>query len=230
MNVIIFGATGGLGQYVSRAAVAAGHRVALFVRSPDKLDPKLSAHSSVRTIVGDVMDSEAVRAASEGSEIAINCTSPAGGDGAEEMVRSIVPSAAAAGVRAFYLIGGLGALWAPGSGRTVLVQDWEDVSAMKQYGLGPQVPREVIRQMTRGHLASMAFLQTTGHAHTYVCPGLMVPGPASDARVVTLDEIGGPSPARVPYADIAEVIVDDLGHGALLGHRVCVSSSAPSEP
>lgn len=88
-----------------------------------------------------------------------------------------------------------------------------------------ELVEEFIQRMTRGHLASMAFLQTTGQAHTYLCPGAMVEGPASAARVVTLDEVGGPSPARVPYADVAKVLVDDLGHGALLGHRICVSPS-----
>lgn len=223
MNVIIFGATGGLGRHVSRAAVEAGYGAVLFVRSPHKLPAELVSHPDVRVVQGDVMDPDAVREAAVGAQVAINCTSPAGGNGAEEMVRSLVPAASTAGVGAFYLIGGMGALWAPGTERTVLVQDWDDPEAMKRHGLEPKMPRELIRRMTRGHPASMAFLQGTGHAHTYVCPGAMVQGPPSDDRVVTLDELGGPSVARVPFADVAAVIVDDLSRGALLGHRVCVS-------
>ncbi|MEM1026289.1 MAG: NAD(P)-binding oxidoreductase [Myxococcota bacterium] len=226
MNLIIFGATGGLGRHVSRAAVATGHQATLFVRSPDKLDEPLLSHPLVRVVQGDVMDGGAVGAASRGAELAINCTSPAGGNAAEDIVGSLVPAAADAGVNAFYLVGGMGALWAPGTNRTVLVQDWDDVAAMKKHGLESKIPREVMQRMTRGHLASMAFMSTTGLPNAYVCPGLMVDGPKSESRVVTLDELGGPAPARVPFADIAAVIVDDLSHGALLGHRICVSPSA----
>lgn len=223
MNLIVFGATGGLGRHVSAAALEAGHRVTLFARSPHKLDAAVAGHANAQVVQGDVMDAQAVRAASEGAEVAINCTSPAGGNAAEAMVRSLVPASAEAGVLAFYLVGGIGALWAPGTGRTVLIQDWSDAEGMRQHGLDPRMPQAMIQNMTRGHLASMAFLERTGLPHTYLCPGRMVEGPPSAARVVTLDEIGGPSPLKVPYADIAVVIVEDLAQGRLLGHRVGVS-------
>lgn len=225
MKVIVFGATGLLGQWTWKAALEANHDVTAFVRSPEKLhtDHPLFMHLTV--ISGDVMDADAVTAASQGRDIAINCTSPAGGNSTLELAKSIVGHAAKAGIDTFYMVGGLGALWVPGSNRTQLVQDWDDASEMVKYGLSSELPRERLQAMTKGHLASMAFMQTTGLAHTFVCPGMMLDGPATLSSRITLDEAGGNGMMRVNLGDVAKVIVDDLGKGRLLGHRVCVSAS-----
>lgn len=37
MKIIVFGATGGVGQHFVEMAVAAGHDVTVFVRTPEKL-------------------------------------------------------------------------------------------------------------------------------------------------------------------------------------------------
>ena len=224
MNIIIFGATGGLGQWTWKAAVKAGHDVTAFVRSPHKLDSTAPGHGELRVMPGDVMDSEAVRVASQGAEVAINCTSPAGGNSTLEMAKSIVDNASASGIAKFYMVGGVGALWAPGTDKSVLMQDWDDAEGMAKLGLPPGMPREMIRNMTKGHLASMAYVADAGVAHTFMCPGAMDDAPATTDRVVTLDEPGGRRAMRVNMGDVAQVIVDDLEHGKLLGHRVCVAS------
>ena len=64
----------------------------------------------------------------------------------------------------------------------------------------------------------------TGRPHTFVCPGMMVDAPATPERMTTLDEPGGGHVGRVNMGDVAAVIVEDLEHGALLGHRVCVGT------
>lgn len=225
MHVIIFGANGGLGQWTWKAAIDAGHDVVAFVRSPGKLDSDDPRFSKLTVVQGDVTDAEAVRRACEGREVAINCTSPAGGNATLELAKSMVGPAGDAGIKTFYMVGGLGALWAPGTDRGVLVQDWDDPEGAKRFGFPPGMPRDRIQAMTKGHLASMAFMASTGHAHTFLCPGMMVEGPASSTRVVTLDELGGQSPMRVNFGDVAQTIVEDLGRGQLLGHRVSVASS-----
>lgn len=225
MNVIVFGATGGLGQWMWKAAVAGGHRVKVFVRSPGKLNQAAPGYDELEVVQGDVMDADAVRAASRDCQVAVNCTSPAAGNSALEMARSIVEQASASGVASFYMVGGVGALWAPGTDKTVLVQDWEDAEAMAKFGLRAEIPKETVRQMTRGHLASMAFMQQAGVPHTFVCPGMMLDAPATAARVVTLDELGSSRAMQVNMGDIAAVVVDDLDRGALLGHRISVVSS-----
>lgn len=225
MRVIVFGATGGLGNWMWKAAVQAGHEVTAFVRSPEKLDSTAAGYADLHVVRGNVMNAEAVHAASVGREIAINCTSPAGGNSTIDLARAIVDTAEGAGVSTFYMVGGIGALWVPGTAQQVLVQDWDDAAAMTEYGLSPDMPQELIRKMTRGHLESMAFMKEKGVPHTFLCPGRMLDAPATAERVVTLDVLGGRRALQVNMGDVAQVVVDDLKTGALLGHRVCVAAS-----
>ncbi|MEO1227448.1 MAG: NAD(P)H-binding protein [Myxococcota bacterium] len=228
MRIIVFGANGGLGQRVWKAAVDAGHEVVAFVRSPQKLDATDPRFGDLTVVAGNVLDSGAVQGAAAGARAAINCTSPASGDATLDLATSAVTSAAAAGVERFYMVGGIGALWAPGTHRQVLLQDWDDEPAMRAFGLNPGMPRERIRDMTKGHLASMAFMQSTGHPHAFACPGAMYDGPATSGRTVSLDELASPAAMRVSLGDVAQVMVDDLERGELLGHRVSVCSG-PTE-
>ncbi|MEM1033299.1 MAG: NAD(P)-binding oxidoreductase [Myxococcota bacterium] len=237
MKVIIYGATGGLGQHVWRGAVDAGHEVAVFVRSPAKLDAADPRHARLSIHEGDVVDTAAARQAATGCQIAINCTSPAGGHATIDLAKSIVGAAADAGVERFYMVGGIGALWVPGTGRQVLVQDWDDVDGMRRYGFPADLTADQrrgmqnqVRTMTAGHLASMAYLASTPHRHTFICPGSMVEGPTSPGRTVTRDELGGYGALQIGFADVAEVIIDDLVDGDLLGHRVCVAPEPSRDP
>lgn len=223
-KVVIFGATGLLGQHVWRAAVKAGHSVSVLVRSPSKLDETLPEKGQLSAIVqGDVMNGERVEEASKGAEIAISCVSPAGGNSTLEMIQSIIPHASKAGVTTFYLVGGSGALWVPGTNRTKVMAECDDLTP---FGVPPQVPVEAIRNMTKGHLVSMEYMATTGLAHTYICPSLMVEGPVTLGRSIGFEarmdgtSVGG----KVRLADVAQVIVDDLPHGKLMGERVRVES------
>ena len=64
MRVLIFGATGGTGLALVSQALARGHDVTVFVRSPSKLAAKLGVAAPQPTIVsGDVLDAAAVAAA-----------------------------------------------------------------------------------------------------------------------------------------------------------------------
>lgn len=223
-KIVVFGATGLLGQHVWQAAVAAGHTVAVFVRTPSKL-ANVPAKEKLTIYQGDVMDASDVQKASNGAEIAISCVSPAGGNSTIEMIQSIVPNAAKAGVRTFYLVGGSGALWVPGTNRTKIMAECDDLAP---FGVPPNIPVEVIRNMTKGHVASMAYMATTGLDHTYICPSMMVEGPATAGRSIGFEarmdgtSVGG----KVNLGDVAQVIVDDLPYGKLLGERVRVESGS----
>lgn len=229
-RIAIFGATGNLGQYTWKAAVDAGHTVTVLVRSPEKLDRADARHAKLTVVVGDVLDGSAVKRACAQCDAVVNCTSPASGNATIDLARSVVINAKAAGVTVFYMVGGLGALWAPGSNKTVLMQDWDDTEGLKKAGMPTNMPRDMIRRMTQGHLQSMEFLSSSAVQHTFLCPGQMVDGPATAGRVVTLDEVGGPNPARVNLGDVAQTIIDDVGIGRLLGHRVCVASASLPGP
>ena len=68
MKVIIFGATGGVGQHVVEMAKNAGHEVTAFVRTPEKLKT-----TGVNVIQGDAFNAEQVAAAIPGHDAVISC-------------------------------------------------------------------------------------------------------------------------------------------------------------
>lgn len=69
MKIIVFGATGGVGQHVVRQATAAGHEVTAFVRTPDKLEVR----DGVTICQGDAFDADAVSRAIAGHDAVISC-------------------------------------------------------------------------------------------------------------------------------------------------------------
>lgn len=79
MNVIVFGASGGTGTELVRAALAAGHSVTAFVRDRTRLkviDPQL------RAVEGDVMRGETVVAALPGHQAVLCALGTTPDDGA----------------------------------------------------------------------------------------------------------------------------------------------------
>ena len=69
MKLIVFGATGGVGQEFVKMAGEQGHEVTAFVRSPHKLQTT----SGVAVIQGDAFDAEAVAAAIKGQDAVVSC-------------------------------------------------------------------------------------------------------------------------------------------------------------
>jgi len=81
MKLLIFGASGPLGRAITQAALAAGHQVTGFVRSPGRL----GSHARLREMAGDVLDASSVAAAVPGHDAVISALghsrpSPAGPD------------------------------------------------------------------------------------------------------------------------------------------------------
>jgi putative NADH-flavin reductase len=68
MNLIVFGATGGTGRQIVKQALAEGHRVTAFARTPAKLDIR---HPNLKLAKGDVLDLQSVRAAMPGHDAVI---------------------------------------------------------------------------------------------------------------------------------------------------------------
>ena len=69
MKIIVFGATGGVGQHFVRMAKEAGHEVTAFVRTPEKLQTT----EGIKVVQGDAFNADAVAKAIEGHEAVISC-------------------------------------------------------------------------------------------------------------------------------------------------------------
>ncbi len=70
MKMIVFGATGGTGHAFVEQALAKGHEVTAFVRTPSKLTVQ---HDRLHMIVGDTLNEEDVVQAIEGHESVVSC-------------------------------------------------------------------------------------------------------------------------------------------------------------
>lgn len=97
MKLIIFGATGSVGQHLVQQALAAGHEVTAFTRQRSKVD---FDDQRLRVYEGDVLDARTVAAALEGQSVVL-CTLGAGRKGTvrTEGTENIVQGMQAQGTR-----------------------------------------------------------------------------------------------------------------------------------
>lgn len=70
MRLLIFGASGATGRALAAAALAKGHMVSAFVRTPGKL---AISHEDLKIIVGDVANRQAVGSALAGHDAVLSC-------------------------------------------------------------------------------------------------------------------------------------------------------------
>jgi putative NADH-flavin reductase len=109
MKIVIFGASGGTGQELVTQALAAGHEVSAFVRSPGSLPPR----DGLRVIQGDALDRDAVVAAIAGQDAvlsALGARTLGKSDLLERAITYILEGMHAHGVRRLIVLGAAGAL------------------------------------------------------------------------------------------------------------------------
>ncbi len=70
MDIIIFGASGGVGKKFTKLALDKGHSVTAYIRTPSKLAME---HENLTIIQGDAFDKKAVEEAISGKEAVISC-------------------------------------------------------------------------------------------------------------------------------------------------------------
>jgi putative NADH-flavin reductase len=68
MRLLVFGASGPLGRALTQAALAPGHQVTAYVRTPGRL----GSHPGLREVTGDVLDAATVAAAVPGHDAVVS--------------------------------------------------------------------------------------------------------------------------------------------------------------
>jgi putative NADH-flavin reductase len=102
-RVAVFGASGNIGRHVVEQLLAAGHRVAAYVRNPGKLT---TTHPNLTVIQGELSDSAGIARAVDGADAVISALGPelkrdATGTPLTDGTRRIVEAMRAAGVRRY---------------------------------------------------------------------------------------------------------------------------------
>ncbi|HEU4885537.1 MAG TPA: NAD(P)-dependent oxidoreductase [Longimicrobium sp.] len=112
MKIVIFGATGHIGQRIAREALERGHEVVGVVRDPARSqapDPR------VRLVQGDATDAESVARAVQGADAVVSAVSPRPGTTGEapslsDAARGLIAGLRQAGVQRLIVVGGAGSL------------------------------------------------------------------------------------------------------------------------
>lgn len=76
MRLLILGATGQIGRHVVDAALADGHELVLYVRSPKKLTDRVKLDTKVSIVEGDLSNKEALSNAVKGVHAVISAIGP----------------------------------------------------------------------------------------------------------------------------------------------------------
>jgi putative NADH-flavin reductase len=113
MKIVLFGATGNIGNVILDEALARGHDVTAFVRDPSKLTTK---HPQLHLTKGDVADPASFAPALAGADAAIaSLNDHADPANVPKQASTLLDALASAGVERFAWVGGAGSLeTAPG--------------------------------------------------------------------------------------------------------------------
>ncbi|MDE2669272.1 MAG: SDR family oxidoreductase [Chloroflexota bacterium] len=203
MKLIVFGATGGVGQHVWKRGMEQGREVTAFTRSPGKIDPG----SGVRIAQGDVMDGDAVAGAVAGHDAAIVAL---GANGLRDKTtlttgtRNVVSGMARHGVSRLVVLSAAG-----------VGESWGQVPLLARVAFWT-----FLRTILAEHAAQEAFVRESSLDWTIVRAAILNDDPASGRVIATNEGKVG----RISRADLAEFLVTEASAGAYSGQAISVTS------
>ena len=191
MNLVVFGATGGTGRLVVEQALAAGHTVTAFVRSPQKL---ANTNPNLRVVVGAATDAAAISRALVGADAVI---STLGGTGSviADSTKAIIEASREAGVRRVLVL----------SSFVVERNSLKPVSRLLT-GLG-------MSSMIKDKTAGEQLRRQSDLDWTIVYASVLKDGPASGSVAVVDDGARRGLSQRIARADVAAWMVEAAGSG-----------------
>ncbi len=110
MKIVLFGASGRLGQRIAQEALNRGHAVTAVVRDPAKL---ALTHERLMVAQGDVRDAAEVARVAAGHDIVASAVGPTGDQGPHLLVdaaHALIAGTRRAGVARLIVVGGAGSL------------------------------------------------------------------------------------------------------------------------
>jgi len=214
MKVVIFGATGNIGQRITREALDRGHEVTAAVRDPGLpggLDPR------AKLVAGDATDPASVASVSRGADAVVLAISPRPGKGGKpaasllDAARAITSGLKTARVQRLLIVGGAGSLEvAPG----VRLID------------NPQFP-DAWKPEAMAHVEALEFYRSEdGQLEwTVISPPAMIDAGERTGSYRTggdkllVDEKGQ---SAISYEDYAIALMDEIEHPKHLRRRMTV--------
>ncbi|MEJ7662747.1 MAG: SDR family oxidoreductase [Hymenobacter sp.] len=203
-----FGATGGTGRQLTEQALAQGHRVTAFVRTPGKLT---LTHPQLRVAAGDVFNYEAVRQAMPGHDAVLSTLGappsqrePVRSVGTDHIIRAMED----AGVRRFICLTTLGM----GDSRPAL--PW-----LYQYILVPLLLRAAFADSERQE----ARIRQSALDWIIARPGTLTDGPRTGHYQHGFPPTTKGLSMRISRADVADFMLRQLADSHYLRQAVSLS-------
>jgi uncharacterized protein YbjT (DUF2867 family) len=193
MDLVVFGAAGGVGRQAVRLAAEQGHRVVAVAR-------RAVGQAGVEDRVGDVRDADVVAAAVKGVEAVLWCvgvTKGSGGDVGRAVLPGLVGAMEESGVRRFVGVSGAG---------TDLPGDRKGAGARFVSALTHRLARDLVEDKEGEH----RILTASGLDWTQVRPPRLVDRPGTGGYRLTT-EAPGLRAAPVTKADVALAMVELAG-------------------
>jgi len=205
MKLVVFGATGNIGQQVVREAVSRGHEVTGVVRDPEvqkSPDPKASL------VKGDATDAASVAQVAKGADAIVSAISPrksSRGLPAPSLAaaaRAVIAGAKNSGVKRVIFVGGAGTL---------------EVAPGKRLMDQPGFPAPYKAEAQEGaDMLDVVRNDAAGLDWTYISPAAEIsPGHRSGRYRTTGDQFipDAKGQSRISFEDYAVAVVDELEHG-----------------
>jgi putative NADH-flavin reductase len=214
MKIVIFGATGHVGQRIVREALERGHEVVGVVRDPAKSqapDPR------VRLVQGDATDAASVARAVQGADAVVSAVSPRPGTtghapSLSDAARGLIAGLRQAGVRRLIVVGGAGSL---------------EVASGVALMDAPGFPDEYRAEAQEGRDSLDVYrTEAEGLEWTFQSPAIVIqPGERTGRYRTTgdallTDEQGN---SVISYEDYAVALVDELEQRRHVGRRFGVA-------
>jgi putative NADH-flavin reductase len=216
MKIILFGATGNIGQRIVREALSRGHQVTGVVRDPEH---QQSPDPKVKLVKGDATDADSVASVARGADAIVSAISPrpnARGLGAPRLAdaaRALLGGARKSGVKRLVIVGGAATLEvAPGKR---LLDTPEFPAAYKAEALEGAESLDVLRK------------EGEGVEWTFISPAAEIsPGHRTGRYRATGDQLIPDARGRshISMEDYAVALVDELEHRQHVGRRFGVAN------
>jgi putative NADH-flavin reductase len=209
MRLFIIGATGGIGRELVDQALARGHHVTAYVRSPQKLD---SSQVGLLTIRGNVLDPDELAAALVGHDAVLSAIGPPG------LGRNTITSDVAGST--------MTAMNASGLRRLVIVGV---AMLFKDSGFVGRLLRTSIMRNIAEDSAEMERIVTTSNIDwTIVRPPRLTNGPCCEDYGIADGQLpvgSGGGAATVSRADVAHFMLDTVEQNSYLRRIVGIAAT-----
>jgi len=215
MKLVVFGATGNIGQRIVSEALSRGHDVTGVVRDPET---QKSPDPKVPLLKGDATDTASVANVVKGADAVVSAISPrinARGLPAPSLAnaaRAVIAGAKRAGVKRVIFVGGAGSL---------------EVAPGKRLMDQPGFPAPYKAEAQEGaDMLDVVRNDAAGLEWTYISPAAEISAGNRTGRYRTTGDQFIPDAkghSRISFEDYAVAVVDELEHRNHVGRRFGVA-------